>query len=599
MNERPIAPEFAPSLIWLDRPAPLTLWQSLRGEIVVLLFWRLWCVHGRHALADLSRLAGEFSGRGVAFVAIHGPALAAERDERRVRAELRALPQVLTAAIDPDRATRAAFAAVGNPALVLIDADGTICFRGRGEPDLERLRAALQGLLTTAHQAGRSAAVPFVPCGWRDHDAAATTALRQPGGLAVDPAGRLWVADTGNHRILKLDPDTGVASVIGSGGAGLLDGVPDRSAFSAPRGLVVHAGRVLVADAGNHALRALEPDTGIAVTVCGTGVRSLDRFGGGFGERQGLCSPVGLVATGGCVYVAQAGAHQLWQFDTDTQSASAWLGTGVASLRDGDETATLAQPFGLCTDDRTLWIADAGNGAVRAVDLAHGRTRTIATGLARPVGVAVAGEYLFVADAWRGVVVRLPAAGGEPVVVADAAQGLREPSALVVRGDELWIADAAAGCLWRMPLAASSPGLQRQELAVPAAASSPRGGCAVARPIVVRAFADVQVDIAVPLAADAQIDAAAPIAVDLVDEHGATLSVARRGSAEVVDGRLRLANVAIAEPGLGAWRLRVQVSLRRGDTAEPEAYSFAVVVPVTASEGGPLVAVVTFQATWP
>lgn len=593
MSDRPIAPEFAPSLVWLDRPAPLSLWQSLRGEIVVLLFWRLGCVHGRHALADCSRLAAEFPGRGVTVIAIHHPMLPGEHDERRVVAELRLLPHVLTAAIDPDGATRRAFGATGNPALVLVDADGSICFRARGEPDLARLRPAVQGLLTAAQQAGRAPAVPFVPCAWRDRDAGTAAALRQPGGLAVDPAGRVWVADTGNHRILKVEPDGGAVAVIGCGVAGLLDGEPGRAAFSAPRGLVVHAGRVLVADTGNHALRALEPDTGIAATVCGTGTRSIDRFGGGFGERQGLCSPAGLLTTGGCVYVAQTGAHQLWQFDSDTQSASAWLGTGIASRCDGDETATLAQPTGLGSDGRTMWIADAGNGAVRAVDLAHGRTSTIATGLQRPVAVAVAGEHLFVADSWRGALLRLPLAGGEPIVVAEAAQGLREPTALAVRGDELWIADAGAGCLWRLPWAAAAPGLRCQELNVPVAASAPRGGCAVARPVVVRAFADVQVDIVLPVPTDAVIDTAAPIAVDLVDEHGATLAVARRGSADLIDGRLRLTNVAIAEPGPGAWRLRVQVSLRRGATAEPDSWRFHAVVPVTAGEGGPLAVVVT------
>src|SRR5687768_15105845 len=76
-------PEFPASLHWLDRPA-LQVATGLRGHVAAVLFWRLGCVHCRHALAELASLQSEFADRPFAVVGLHVPTSAGERDDARL-----------------------------------------------------------------------------------------------------------------------------------------------------------------------------------------------------------------------------------------------------------------------------------------------------------------------------------------------------------------------------------------------------------------------------------------------------------------------------------------------------------------------------------
>jgi len=449
----PPAPEFAATVRWPWQPAPLQLGAMLRGQVAAILFWRLGCVHSRAALADLALLQATFAGRPFAAVALHVPVAKPEREAARFQAAVARHAPALAHGIDDTGQAFSVFGAEGYPTLVLVDAAGQVRFSGRGEPKIERLRAAIDALLLEGQAAGLLAATPFQATAMT---APPPSALRSPAALC-ERDGELWLADAGNRRLLVFDPDTGVVRlVIGSGKAGIADGPAATATFCWPAALLAVGSQVLVADADAHLLRTVDPG-GDVVTVCGTGVRGSDRYGGGFGSMQALAMPNALLRGDAGVVVAMAGTHQLWQFDLETQSASAWLGTGEQLLRDGGEAATFAQPAGLASDGHTLWVADAGNGALRAVDLAHAWVRTRATSLQRPVAVALHGGALLVADAWAGQVLRFDAAGGDGTVVAGKAEGLVEPSALLVRGERLWIVDAGDGRIATLDLAAALP----------------------------------------------------------------------------------------------------------------------------------------------
>lgn len=552
------AAEFHPDLTWLQAARRVELFGSLRGHVVAVLFWRLACVHSLHALGDLVRLQEQFPAQPFAVVGIHVPHLPAERDAERVRACLRRHGLTCAVALDPERLAAAAYRAEGWPFLVLVDAKGQVRFRGRGEPQVAALQQAVDALLHEARAGGALAAVPFVAVA--DHMPAAPTGLRFPSRMVADGADRLWLADTGQHRLLHVDAATGrVLRTVGDGRPGRGDGDPERARFRLPQGLCRIADGLLVADTGNHALRLVDSH-GEVRTVCGNGERSADRYGGGFGEQQGLCSPVDVCHDGTSVRVAMAGAHQLWSFDPDTTAAMAWLGTGVQRLGDGGEDACFSQPRGLAAAPGRLWVADAGNGAVRVVDLAHGTVTTPHRGLQGPAALVVWQDDLLVADALAATVWRLPQAGGPGEVLLDASHGLVSPEGLLVRGSELWIADAGAHRILAVDLAAADPPASLREVVLhgvaPVARATVDAAVTLAQ-VSLCAWSDVTLWLRPPAAAASRWPHGTRLGLRASNDSGAVLTANLEREVTVAGSLVRIDDVPIAEPGEGVLRLHL------------------------------------------
>lgn len=438
------APEFPADLSGPALAESVQLHATLGGTVRLVLFFRAGCVHSRHALADLAALTERFQGRAVSTVAVHVPVQAAETDPELAFAELAQHPVAPLLLHDSRHEAARAFGVTALPTLVVVDAAGEQRFRGSGEPHVHRTADAVEHLLAAVPAAVPAAAL------WQLRSAQA----QHPSGLLAAPSalcvqgGDLWVADASRHRVLQVDlAGQRVVRTVGSGHAGMSDGEPEGSAFRAPMGLCAIESGLLVADTGNHALRLVEPATGNVMTVCGNGVRGSDRFGGGFGAGQSLSSPRGLLARNGGVVVAMAGSNQLWQFDPTTEAAMAWIGTGAPGLVDGEQEAQLREPLAMCAGDGGIFVADAGNGAIRFVDDAHGRVRTVARGFARPVGAAWDGDALWIADPWQRELLRM-GADGAVVRVGGTEHGLDRPCALAVHEGSVLVADRAA--LWRV-----------------------------------------------------------------------------------------------------------------------------------------------------
>ena len=133
--------------------------------------------------------------------------------------------------------------------------------------------------------------------------------LNTPADVAVDASGMLYVADKGSHLILKIDPDGNVTTLAGTGRQGFDgDGGPATAAsLSAPEGVAVDpAGQVYIADTGNHRIRVISPQ-GIIRTVAGTGTAGSAGTGGPAAGAQ-LNQPSDLVLdASGALYVADKG----------------------------------------------------------------------------------------------------------------------------------------------------------------------------------------------------------------------------------------------------------------------------------------------------
>ena len=216
--------------------------------------------------------------------------------------------------------------------------------------------------------------------GGDDGTNSSTFTLNAPAGLAVARDGRLYVADDANHRVLVVEPDGSVEYAAGTAGDGLLgDGKPAlESALDAPTDVAVDAdGALYIADAQGHQVRKVNAD-GLLVTVAGA------NEGDGDGELA-VDTKLGLPA-----HIALGADGTLFISDVETHSVRAVNPQGVIRTVVGSDTAGFAgdggpayaalldSPLGLAVDgDGVLYIADSGNGRIRAVD-ASGNISTIA-----------------------------------------------------------------------------------------------------------------------------------------------------------------------------------------------------------------------------
>lgn len=131
-----------------------------------------------------------------------------------------------------------------------------------------------------------------------------------------DPPDELYIADTANHVVREVRLFTGeIETFAGTGQAGFADGPPSQAAFSSPGGIYTSADHaVWVADTGNHAIRRIDPLGTRVVTVMGTGTAGFNGDGLPPTETQ-LDRPAAVfVADDGYVYVADAGNHRIRRF---------------------------------------------------------------------------------------------------------------------------------------------------------------------------------------------------------------------------------------------------------------------------------------------
>jgi len=393
----------------------------------------------------------------LAVVGVHSGKYITERETPRIRDASIRLDAIHPTINDRQFRVWRAYAVRAWPTLVAVDPAGRVIGMHAGEFTAEALIPFVDRTLADARAAGTlvERELHFAP----DPPGVPPGEVAFPGKVALDGR-RLAIADSGHHRVIvgTLSDDglrLHLELTVGDGTAGYRDG--DAPRFRHPQGLAFRGDELYVADAGNHAVRAITLTTGATRTVAGTGhqLRTQRDLSAG-----ALSSPWDLCVAGDTLHVAMAGIHRLWTIHLDTGAAAPSSGTGAEELHDGPHAqAALAQPMGIDVAGNALAVADSESSAVRLADLdPAGVVRTIVgTGLfdfgnvdgvgddarlQHPQGIAAAADgRLLICDSYNDSLRWVDPASRR---VTTWTRGLHEPEGLALDARFVYVADTNA-----------------------------------------------------------------------------------------------------------------------------------------------------------
>lgn len=280
--------------------------------------------------------------------------------------------------------------------------------------------------------------------------------LNTPSGLTMDTSGNIYISDTQNHCIRRLDPSGNLTVIAGTGVAGYVNGASSVAQFNGPTAIAVDVeGNIYVADTNNNAIRVIprivkrdasgNPASAYAIagTLVGSGSETMSS---GIGSGILLNKPRGVaVDASGSVYISDTGNNRICKIDSGgnlvTLAGSAsFNGPLIYSYGyiDGQGTeASFNEPTALCLDLKgNIFVTDTNNNAIRRIT-PSGKVTTIAgsgqqaykegrrqqASFNKPIGIAVdMYNVLYVTDTGNNMIRRITNEGNVIPVVGSPLQ---------------------------------------------------------------------------------------------------------------------------------------------------------------------------------
>jgi thiol-disulfide isomerase/thioredoxin len=499
------APELPQNYPWLNTNYPLSL-QQLKGRFVLLDFWTYCCINCLHVLPELKYLEQKYKD-SLTVIGVHSAKFDNEKEVENIRQAILRYDIEHPVLVDSGFKVWQQYAVRAWPTLVLIDPESYYLGSVSGEGNQQALDDLISQLIQTYQEQGK---INFqeLSLTLEKQQQPLITPLAFPGKVLADEAGnRLFIADSGHHRIVVATLDGDILHLIGTGKSGLIDGSFSEAQFFAPQGMALDTeNQVLyIADTENHVLRRIDFKWQIVETIAGSGKQSHYIYPhGGFGKTTLLNSPWDLVKVENRLFIAMAGPHQIWEMQLETGTIQTYAGTGAEACVDGSLIeAAFAQPSAIATDGQELYIADSEGSSIRGVTLAtQPQVRTVCgsgdlfgfgdvdgTGsevrLQHCLGVEYTQSYLWVADSYNHKIKRVdPHSGTCQTILGDGQIGhqdgegtstrFSEPSGLSATSTHLYIADTNNHAIRRVELETLSvttvkfPSLCAPDVCVPA-----------------------------------------------------------------------------------------------------------------------------------
>ncbi len=465
------APSLEGGSAWLNCSGEISL-KDLRGKIVIIDFWTYCCINCMHVLPDLKYLEKKYD-KELVVIGCHSAKFDNEKDTEAIRRAIVRYEIEHPVVNDSEMVIWRKFQTRSWPTIAVIDPEGMLVGVAPGEGNRELLDEVV-GSLVEFHSAKgtlKSGPIRFD----LERSRVKSKGLKFPGKLLADEAGqRLFISDSNHNRIVVSSLNGKLIDVIGSGKIGHKDGKYADAAFDHPQGMVLKGDTLYVADTENHLIRTVDLKSKKVGTLAGTGQQARGRDSGGDLLKTALNSPWDLTIVGNTLFIAMAGPHQLWQHKFGSNSISVFSGTGREDITNGShEVSAFAQPSGITSDGKFLYVADSEGSSIRKVAVdPDGKVTTVVgehdlprgatlfefgdvdgvgnkARLQHPLGVLHSNGKLFVADSYNHKIKIVDLESRESKTwlgdktIGDSLDPVRlhEPAGMTLVGTQLFIAD--------------------------------------------------------------------------------------------------------------------------------------------------------------
>ncbi len=265
-------------------------------------------------------------------------------------------------------------ASLNAPTGVAVDSAGNLYIADQGNNLIRRVDANTQ-IITTVAGGGTTASGTDV---YGDGGPATSAILYGPQSVAVDASGNLFIADTYHQLVRLVSAATGIISIVAGGGTwagtdGYGDGIPAINAvLRNPMGVALDSnGNLYVADTGDNMVRRVDMTSGIITAIAGNGTWGYSGDNG-LAASARLASPQSVALdTANNLYIADSGNNTIRQISAANQIISTLAGkvsTGYNGDGGNPTMAFLTSPTSLAVNENgNLYIADSGNNVVRQI----------------------------------------------------------------------------------------------------------------------------------------------------------------------------------------------------------------------------------------
>ena len=452
------APEINTDHGWLNTDKAWSI-KDFKGKIVLLDFWTFGCINCQHIIPDLKRLEKEYADVLV-VIGVHSAKFDAEKQNKTIEQAIQKFGIEHPVVNDADYKIWNYYGVRAWPTIVLIDPNGKVIGQHAGEGVYDTVRPYIQKLIEEFKDQ-----LNHEPFQFKAPQKKAT-ALYFPSKLIADADHNVYLSDSGNNRILKLNQEGQVLEVIGSGEQGFNNGGYADSTFYEPHGMALRNNTLYIADSKNNAIRKVDLKHKMVTTAAGTGELEYYFLDDKLNEPVNPNSPWDLLIYHDSMFIANAGNHQILRMDLETEKVYRFAGTGREALTDGHlREAAFNQPSGLAINGHVLYVADAEASAIRTVNLKTGMVLTpLGRGLfdfgdadgdvydallQHCVGLEIIDSDVYIADTYNGKIKVLDTSRNR---VHTLASGLHEPNDLIFLNGRLWVTSTNSHQLFKVDL---------------------------------------------------------------------------------------------------------------------------------------------------
>lgn len=458
------APEITGGRGWLNTDKPLTI-AALKGKVVLLDFWTYGCINCIHIIPDLKRLEQKYANQLV-VIGVHSAKFENEKDTENIRRIILRYELEHPVYNDADYKVWQSYGVRAWPTQVLIDPAGYVIGAVSGEGNYDLIDRVISKAVDDFRKRGELNEEPLKLA--LERAKTGDLPLAFPGKVLADAKNdRLFIADSNHNRLIVTKLDGTLLETIGTGARGATDGGFGKASFYRPQGMALDGENLYVADTENHLIRKVDLKSKTVQTAAGTGQQARDYFRQGPARKIDLSSPWDLQLVERQLYITMAGTHQIWKLDLNKEEVSTFAGSGREAREDGPLIeAGFAQPSGITSAGRKLYIADSESNIIRAIGLDSGEVKTVVGGdlfdfgdvdgagdqvrLQHPLGVVASDDKILIADTYNHKIKQLDPktqtvisllGTGRPGQSDGNAPSFYEPGGLSAANGKLYVAD--------------------------------------------------------------------------------------------------------------------------------------------------------------